>query len=61
MLENKLHGHRDKVTGVKFLDVCSLVSASHDRTLRTWDLNKGSAVSTMNSCGSRIHDMCTTA
>ena len=45
---------------VKFLDVTTLISGSHDRKLQQWDLNRGSIISSLNSCGSRVNDVCTT-
>lgn len=35
-----LAGHGKAVSYVKFLDSCTLVSASTDNTLKIWDLNK---------------------
>lgn len=43
-----LSGHKDKVLTAKFLgDSSKVVSGSHDRTLKTWDLNTGACSSTI--------------
>lgn len=46
-----LAGHGKAVSYVKFLDPCTIVSASTDNTLKIWDLNKttSSGLST-NAC-----------
>lgn len=59
-LIQKLHGHNDKVTSLKYLDITSLISGSHDRKLQIWDLNKGCIINSLSSCGSRVNDICTT-
>lgn len=46
-LHSTLSGHLNKVVAVKFMDTRRfVVSGSHDRTLKLWDLNKNSCTST---------------
>lgn len=42
-----LVGHANAVSYVKFLDSKTIVSASTDNTLKIWDLNKSSCISTL--------------
>ncbi|KAJ3286351.1 hypothetical protein HDU79_006559 [Rhizoclosmatium sp. JEL0117] len=52
-LRHTLTGHIGKVFSAKFTDSNRVVSGSHDRTLKVWDLNKGyclKTIFTLSSC-----------
>lgn len=55
-----LVGHTDKVTGCAFVDGSTVVTGSHDRSLRLWDINRGVCLSGGDSIGSRVNDVCAT-
>ena len=58
-LRSTLTGHTGKVLAAKFLGDCSkIVSGSHDRTLKIWDLNRIACVRTIFA-GSSCHDLVT--
>ncbi|KAI9335302.1 WD40-repeat-containing domain protein [Obelidium mucronatum] len=52
-LRHTLTGHIGKVFSAKFTDTNRVISGSHDRTLKVWDLNKGyclRTIFTLSSC-----------
>ncbi|KAI8619628.1 WD40-repeat-containing domain protein, partial [Chytriomyces sp. MP71] len=52
-VKHTLTGHIGKVFSAKFTDSNRVISGSHDRTLKLWDLNKGYCVKTiftLSSC-----------
>ncbi|KAJ3021655.1 UNVERIFIED_CONTAM: hypothetical protein HDU68_009518 [Siphonaria sp. JEL0065] len=52
-LRHTLTGHIGKVFSAKFTDSNRVISGSHDRTLKVWDLNKGCClrtIFTLSSC-----------
>ena len=59
-LIHKFMGHQDKITGAEYNDT-HLITSSYDRTLRQWDVVRGSCVKTTKSCGSRFNDICKTS
>ncbi|KAI1289345.1 Autophagy-related protein 16-1 [Halotydeus destructor] len=58
-LRRTLTGHSNKVLAVKFLGVPNkVVSGSHDRTLKIWDLNRHACIRTLFA-GSSCNDLVT--
>ena len=56
-LRNTFTGHTKEVLSAKFMDDCSkFVSASHDRTLRIWDLKSKACINT-KFAGSMCNDV----
>ncbi|XP_062578393.1 autophagy-related protein 16-1-like [Saccostrea cucullata] len=53
ILKQTLSGHYKEVTAAKFLtDSHKIVSGSHDRTIKIWDLQRGSCIHTMDALSS---------
>lgn len=59
-LRHTLTGHSGKVLSAKFLTDNKVVSGSHDRTLRVWDLRSKACIST-KFAGSSCNDLVATA
>ncbi|XP_054161534.1 autophagy-related protein 16-1-like [Oppia nitens] len=57
-LRRTLTGHSNKVLAVKFLGSNKVVSGSHDRTLKIWDLNRHACIRTLFA-GSSCNDLVT--
>ncbi|XP_059164215.1 autophagy-related protein 16-1-like [Physella acuta] len=57
-LRHTLTGHSGKVLSAKFLSDCKVVSGSHDRTIKVWDLNVKSCIKTIFA-GSSCNDLVT--
>ena len=56
-MRNTFTGHTKEVLSAKFMDDCSkFVSASHDRTLRIWDLKSKACINT-KFAGSMCNDV----
>ncbi|CAG5135625.1 unnamed protein product [Candidula unifasciata] len=55
-LRHTLTGHSGKVMSAKFLTESKIVSGSHDRTLKVWDLNSKACVKTIFA-GSSCNDL----
>ena len=55
-LRRTLTGHSNKVLAAKFLAGNRVVSGSHDRTLKIWDLNRHSCIRTLFA-GSSCNDL----
>ena len=58
-LQHTLTGHSAKVMAAKFLGSSLLVTGSHDRTLKIWDLKNRSCTET-KFAGSSCNDLVTT-
>lgn len=58
-LKHTLTGHQRKVTAAKFLiDISNVVTGSHDRTLKLWNLQTKKCLKTL-SCASACNDLIT--
>ena len=56
LLENTLQGHTDSVERVAVLPDGNAISASHDRTLKVWDLKSGQCVMTLQGHTQSVYE-----
>ncbi|KAE8747247.1 hypothetical protein FOCC_FOCC006039, partial [Frankliniella occidentalis] len=57
-LRHTLTGHSGKVMAAKFLEQAKVVTGSHDRTLKIWDLRSRACIET-KFAGSSCNDLVT--